>query len=80
MYLDKVDTYAKAHPAVKADEQATVPSRMGPQPQLQHRKLLLLFSLIKRGKSLLVRQPKHMVVSIVEVMLSMAQVMVEEAT
>ncbi|MBV5344408.1 MAG: hypothetical protein JZU63_02160, partial [Rhodoferax sp.] len=28
MYLDKVDTYAKAHAAVKADEQATVHSRM----------------------------------------------------
>ena len=28
MYLDKVDSYAKAHAAVKADEQATVHSRM----------------------------------------------------
>ena len=28
MYLDKVDTYAKAHAAVKADEQATTHSKM----------------------------------------------------
>ena len=28
MYLDKVDTYAKAHAAVKTDEQATIHSRL----------------------------------------------------
>ncbi len=51
IYLNKVDTYAKAHADDKGDEQATV-----------HSKMVATSPLIRKVKSPLVRQPKHTVV------------------
>jgi hypothetical protein len=50
VYLDKVDTNAKAHTAVKADELTTAAADFQICPRL------------KRVKIPLVRQPKHTVV------------------
>jgi hypothetical protein len=78
MYLDKVNIYAKAHTAVKADEQATVHSKMMTTATAVSSEMNLS-PRIRESKRSLVRQPKHTVVGTAAVTQSVAQVMVEGA-